>query len=110
MNGIFGFKCSPDMVSTKGTTYRTGEEGPTMVVAGPMAKYMDDIIMGFKVLLEKDKIEILKLNDDVDLKELNFFYSLEIMDPLISQIRPVMKDCVERYHIKCKKLIGDRLI
>lgn len=102
MNGIFGFKCSPNIVSTKGTTYRTGEEGPTMVVAGPMARYMDDVISGFKVLIGKDETEKLKLNDDVDVKRINFFYSLEIKDPAVSQIRDTIKDCVLRYIYMCK--------
>lgn len=67
-----------------------------MVVAGPMARYMEDIEAGLKVLIGKEMTDKLRLNEEVDVKQLKLFYSLEIDDPFVSQIRPIMKDCVER--------------
>lgn len=96
INGLFGHKCSPDIVSTKGTTYRKGTEGPTMVVAGPIAKYTEDLITMFKVLIGTEMTKKLRLNEKVDLKQIKIFYAVELMDPLVSQIRPIMKECAER--------------
>lgn len=48
--GIFGHKPTTGIVNMKGCTLRTGKEVNTMVVAGPMARYVKDIVAIFKVI------------------------------------------------------------
>lgn len=86
----------PRCVIISGLTYRTGDEGRTMVTAGPMARYTEDLIPLFKVLLG-EKTNQLQLDQQVNIKDLNVYFIFETGDPKCSSIRPEMCDAFSRY-------------
>lgn len=53
------------LISTKGLTFRTGTEKHTMVCAGPMSRHAEDLAPFLRVLVAKEYIHRLKLDDDV---------------------------------------------
>lgn len=65
-----------------------------MVSVGPMAKYAEDILPIFKVLLSESGLKKLKLDEEVNIKKLNVYYLLELNDPFASRERPEIKECV----------------
>lgn len=67
-----------------------------MVAVGPMAKYAEDILPLFKVLLSESGLKNLKLDKTVDVKKLNIFYILELNDPFVSMERSEIKECVTK--------------
>jgi fatty acid amide hydrolase 2 len=89
MCGIFAHKSTCNLISTNGLTYRTGKEKETMVVAGPMTKYSEDIIPMFKVLLGEN-VSKLKLDENVNLKDIKVYYVTDPKDPLVSPMREEM--------------------
>lgn len=83
--GIFGHKPTTGLISTKGLTLRTGLEGHTMVSAGPMCKYAQDLTPLLQVLVGKN-ISKLQLDAEVSLPDLKFFYMNETGDIRASSI------------------------
>ncbi|XP_055836819.1 fatty-acid amide hydrolase 2 [Episyrphus balteatus] len=72
--GIFGHKPTVGAINTKGCTFRTGKEKETMVVAGPMCRHATDLMPIFKVLVDPEMSTDLKLNEEVDVTKLRYFY------------------------------------
>lgn len=72
--GIFGHKPTVGAINIKGCTFRTGKEKETMVVAGPMSRYAEDLMPLFKVLVDPEMAPQLKLNEEVDITKLRYFY------------------------------------
>lgn len=72
--GISGHKPSANAINMAGCTFRTGKEKETMVCAGPMSRYASDLKPIFKVLLEPELKSVLKLDEQVDVKRLKYFY------------------------------------
>lgn len=72
--GIFGHKPSAGAVNMAGCTFRTGKEQETMVCAGPMTRHASDLRPIMKVLLEPALHSVLKLDEQVDVKSLRYFY------------------------------------
>ncbi|XP_054747514.1 fatty-acid amide hydrolase 2 [Anastrepha obliqua] len=72
--GIFGHKPTTGAVNMRGCTFRSGDEENTMVSAGPMTRYADDLIPIMKVLIEPNMEKKLRLDEPVDLKNLRYFY------------------------------------
>lgn len=89
MCGIFGHKPTCDIINTRGMTYRSGKEKDSMVVAGPMTRYAEDIIPLLKVL-SGENAEKLNLNKKADIKDLKIYYVEDPQDPFISKTRPEM--------------------
>lgn len=83
--GLFGHKPTADIVSTKGLTYRTGEEITTMVAAGPMSRHSEDLLPFLKVLAGKNGCQ-LKLDSEINFKNLNVFYICEPGDLRVSSV------------------------
>lgn len=100
MCGIFGHKPSPNLISTNGLTFRTGKETETMVAAGPMVKYAEDLIPALKVLVGKN-VTKLKLDDYVNIRDVKIFYIEDPKDPFISPFRKETNQkffkCVEHF-------------
>lgn len=55
---------STGLITTKGLTFRTGEEGETMVSAGTITRFAEDITPMLKVLLG-DSVKELTLDKKV---------------------------------------------
>lgn len=78
-------------------TFRTGTEKQTMVVAGPMAKYAEDLIPLLDCLIEdRDKVAQLHLYVPVDVKRVKIYYILNPKDLFVSPFRAEMKDILVR--------------
>ncbi|KRT82571.1 amidase [Oryctes borbonicus] len=90
--GIFGHKSSQNLAPTKGLSFSKGDV-PTLSVAGPLAKHAEDLLPMFKVLLGKNAQE-LKLDEPVDLKQLNVFYMTSIKCLRAVQITKEMQNNV----------------
>lgn len=93
MCGIFGHKPTSDIVSTHGMTYRKGDEGPTIVVAGPMARHAEDLAPMLKVIAGANAN---KLKLDEPISKIKVFYSNELNDVLISRLRPEMVSLIDK--------------
>ncbi|XP_019773808.1 fatty-acid amide hydrolase 2-A isoform X2 [Dendroctonus ponderosae] len=89
MCGVFGHKISNSIVSTKGLTYRTGEEEETMVCVGPLARHVDDLLPFIK-LLAGSNADRLNLGLQVPVKKLKVYYVTNPKDPLMSPFREEM--------------------
>ncbi|KAJ9578564.1 hypothetical protein L9F63_005214 [Diploptera punctata] len=103
--GIFGHKPTTGLISTKGLTRRTGLEGHTMVSAGPMCKYAQDLAPFLQVLVGKN-ISKLQLDAEVSLADLKFFYMTETGDVRASSVSVDMLHALEKakthFHEICK--------
>lgn len=87
--GIFGHKPTKGVINTRGCTFRSGNEVNTMVAAGPMARYADDLIQLMKVLTEPKMCKELQLESPVNLKTIQYFY---IPSNSMIQCNPIGKD------------------
>lgn len=83
--GVFGHKPTTGLISTKGLTFRTGEEGETMVTAGPITRYAEDIKPFLKVLLG-DKTSLLNLDQKVNLQDVKVAYCVNPQDLRVSPV------------------------
>lgn len=88
MSGIFGHKPTPELVSTRGCDLRNGTEKGTMLCAGPMVRHARDLRAIFKVLVGPELVLSLKLDDQIDVKKLRYFYCLDNDDIVCSRICP----------------------
>ncbi|GLG94640.1 Fatty-acid amide hydrolase 2 [Gryllus bimaculatus] len=95
--GIFGHKPTTGLTPTRGLTLRTGEEGRTMVSAGPMSRYVQDLAPLLRVLIGEDKaVKELQLDDEVPLANLQVVYSDALGDIRASAMRPDMMEPLMR--------------
>ncbi|XP_025195945.1 fatty-acid amide hydrolase 2-A [Melanaphis sacchari] len=84
--GLFGHKLTTGFISTKGMTFRKGTEKQTMVSAGPITKYAEDLTPVIKALLGPEKSLELKINQEVDLSSLKYYYVDKPNDARVSPI------------------------
>lgn len=95
--GVFGHKPTTGLVSTKGLTFRTGKDGRTMVSAGPMSRYVQDLEPLLRVLVGEEKVKKeLKLDTEVSLQDLQVVYSDDLGDLRCSLVRPDLLEPVMR--------------
>ncbi|KAK9752655.1 Amidase [Popillia japonica] len=74
--GIFGHKPSPNLTPNKGLGFSKGDV-PTLSVAGPLTKHVEDLLPMLKVLVGEN-ISKVKLDEYVNVKNLNVFYITSI--------------------------------
>ncbi|XP_060522427.1 fatty-acid amide hydrolase 2-like [Cylas formicarius] len=91
MCGVFGHKPTSHLISTRGLTFRTGDEEQTIVVVGCMTKFAEDLIPFLKVLVGKN-VDKLKLDRPVFVNKLKVYYVTDPRDPLVSPFRDEMKN------------------
>ncbi|XP_050525931.1 fatty-acid amide hydrolase 2-A [Daktulosphaira vitifoliae] len=84
--GVFGHKLTTGLINTKGMTYRMGTEKDTMVSAGPITKYAEDLTPVIKALVGPEKSLEMKLDDEVELSSLKYFYVDDPKDLRLSAI------------------------
>nr|XP_022916721.1 fatty-acid amide hydrolase 2-A-like [Onthophagus taurus] len=99
--GIFGHKPSNDVISTKGLTFRSGNEGPTLVTSGPMAKKSEDLLPMLKIITKNDFR--LKLNQEIDVTKIKIFYSTSIE---CFKNGPIGNDCLKAVEKAAKYFDG----
>lgn len=96
--GVYGFKITGGLISTKGMSFRNGKESRTMVSAGPMVKHAEDLLPFLKCFVYPDKLPLLKLDESFDLKNLKVFYIEQPGDMKVSPVNGemvgAMRKCV----------------
>ncbi|KAH8312455.1 hypothetical protein KR044_010819 [Drosophila immigrans] len=97
--GVFGHKPSAGAINMAGCTFRTGKETETMVCAGPMSRHATDLRPIMSVLLEPSIRGVLKLEQQVDLKRLRYFY---VANNGMRQCNPINKE-TERVMYKVRQ-------
>ncbi|PNF23846.1 hypothetical protein B7P43_G13733 [Cryptotermes secundus] len=93
--GIFGHKPTTGLISTKGLSKRTGQEENTMVTAGPLCRYAQDLLPFLQVMVGNN-ISKLKLNAEVSLKDIQFFYMEKSGDLRSSSVCEEMRLALRR--------------
>ncbi|XP_039296435.1 fatty-acid amide hydrolase 2 isoform X2 [Nilaparvata lugens] len=94
--GIFGHKPTSGLTSSRGMTFRKGTEKNSMVSAGTMTKYAEDITPLLKVLIGPENIPKLKLDSEVDISKVNVVYVEEPGDMRVSPVSDTLKCAVRR--------------
>lgn len=78
-------------------TFRNGDEKQTMVVAGPMTKYAEDLTPLLDCLIEdRDKAAQLKLYKNIDINTIKIYFISNPKDVFISPFRSEMNDILKR--------------
>lgn len=95
--GIFGHKPTTGIINTRGCSFRTGKETSTMVVVGPMCRYVDDMIGMFKVLAGPQKSLELRLDQTVDVKKFKYFYIRESGELRCNSVSQDLQDAMTKY-------------
>lgn len=117
--GVFGHKPSKNVVNMRGCTFRSGNEKETMAVAGPMARYAEDLMPILKVIADTHMSDVLKLDQQVDLKKLSYFYipssNMRQTSPVNREAQSMMRKIKEHFkvvsgkEVKLAKLPGANL-
>lgn len=92
--GIFGHKPTKNAVNMRGCTFRSGKEQNTMASAGPLARYAKDLMPIFKVIAGQEMSKTLKLDQQVNLKSVRYFYipcnNMTQCNPVTGEIQSIM--------------------
>ncbi|GAB0087693.1 fatty-acid amide hydrolase 2 [Sergentomyia squamirostris] len=78
--GIFGHKASVGVVNLRGCSYRTGEEKNTMLAAGLLSRYSEDLLPMLKILVGPTLVTTMELDRKVELKKVRYMYLPQIQD------------------------------
>lgn len=111
MNGIFGHKPSPGIVSNQGQLPNTGHLFDRFLSTGPICRYATDLLPMFKILAENNVSE-LKLDRKIDINKIKIYYMDEGGHPFCTPVTSEMKEAQrkvinyfeENYGIKSQKL------
>ncbi|KAJ8921403.1 hypothetical protein NQ315_003019 [Exocentrus adspersus] len=111
-NGVFGHKPSARIVSIKGHFPNCYDEKfKNSLVIGPMARYAKDLRLALKVLVGDKQATQLRLNEKVDLSNLNVFF-MEDADSFLeirvqSEIKKAVREAVKHLKTHCGAKIKD---
>lgn len=94
--GVFGHKLTTGYINTKGMTFRNGTEKHTIVSAGPLTKYAEDLIPVIKALLGPEKSLELKIDQEVDTSSLKYYYVNNPGDTRVSPISDELQIILDR--------------
>ncbi|RZF36878.1 hypothetical protein LSTR_LSTR004566 [Laodelphax striatellus] len=94
--GIFGHKPTSGLTSSRGMTFRKGTEKNSMVSAGTMTKFAEDITPLLKVLIGPENIPKLQLDTEVDLSKVNVVFVDEPGDMRVSPVSNALKTAVRK--------------
>ncbi|KAG7189062.1 hypothetical protein KM043_008643 [Ampulex compressa] len=104
-NGVFGFKPSEGLTSLKGIGMRQQDNPHSMAEVGPICKRAEDLTPFLKVLIG-DKVQKVKLDDPVDMKDLSIFYQESSGDIRASKVNKVMRNALLKAVNHFKELTG----
>ncbi|XP_061379301.1 fatty-acid amide hydrolase 2-like [Danaus plexippus] len=102
--GLFGHHPTAGTTNTKGSFYRTGEED-SMYCLGFISKHVEDLGPLTKIVAG-DKADLLKLDRNVDCKDIKFYYIESSNDCHVSPIQPEIKDAMNRVIKKLQEDFG----
>ncbi|KAI5636580.1 amidase domain-containing protein [Phthorimaea operculella] len=87
--GMFGYQPTAGTINMRGIVWRKGDED-SMAALGFISKHAEDLGPLIKVIAG-DKAGLLKLDRDIDVKNLKFYYTKGSSDCLVSPIDPEIK-------------------
>ncbi|KAH0568903.1 fatty-acid amide hydrolase 2-A-like isoform X1 [Cotesia glomerata] len=84
--GVFGHKPTPGWVSTDGHMPGSADPmWPSFLTLAPMARYADDLLFFLKIMMQSN-VAISHINEQVNIKDINFHYFEEIPSFLTHKI------------------------
>ncbi|KAH9637020.1 hypothetical protein HF086_007383 [Spodoptera exigua] len=92
--GMFGHHPTPGNTNLRGIVFRTGEDQETMVSLGFISKHVEDLGPLTKIIAG-EKAPLLKLDRDVDFKDIKFYYLERSQDMLLSSVRADLKGAMK---------------
>lgn len=104
-NGIFGHKSTRYAVSNTGQHPEpVNKEQDGYSVIGPMCRRAEDLLPLLKVLVKKQNLSELNLDEPVDIKKLRYFYQENDTDGfLISKVSADIRECFKKFVVYMKK-------
>ncbi|KAG8322183.1 hypothetical protein J6590_028254 [Homalodisca vitripennis] len=94
--GLFGHMPTTGLISTKGIYFRTGEEtDPTMSTAGTLTRYAEDISPILKLLVGEN-VDKLKLDTQVDMKQLRLSFVDDLNEMRMSRLNGETRNVLEK--------------
>ncbi|CAH0720510.1 unnamed protein product, partial [Brenthis ino] len=92
--GMFGHHPTAGTTKTKGCFYRDGKE-ESMLSLGFISRHVEDLgpLTG---IIAGDNASLLKLDRQIDMKDIKFYYMESTNDPRVSPLRQEMKDAMQR--------------
>ncbi|KAM3959609.1 fatty-acid amide hydrolase 2 [Aphomia sociella] len=100
--GMFGHHPTADTTNLRGVFFRKGDEGTSMFALGFISKHVEDLAPLTKVVAG-DKADLLKLDREVDIKNLKYYYMETSYDCQVSPMRSEMKAVMEKVVSKLKR-------
>ncbi|KAF2901282.1 hypothetical protein ILUMI_04900 [Ignelater luminosus] len=95
--GVFGHKPSKGIISNKGQyPYPASEIQQNMLGIGPLCRRAEDLLPIMKILVNKDVLPELKLDETVDIRNLRFCYQETDMGSIL--ISPVNQEIRELFN------------
>ncbi|XP_033184493.1 fatty-acid amide hydrolase 2 isoform X1 [Bombus vancouverensis nearcticus] len=104
-NGVFGFQSTAGLTPLKGIGLRKEDYPNSMAGVGPMCKKAEDLVPILKVLVG-EKISLLKLDAEVDIKCLNIFYQENSGDIRASKVNSEMRAALLKVVQHFKEITG----
>jgi len=95
--GVASHKPSPKIISVKGhnPTGLDEEAWLKYFVVGPMTRYVSDLMPLFNVLVKPEYKEVLKLNENVDLKRIKIYYMTHTGNVLNNRVDGELKTLIK---------------
>ena len=98
-NGIFGHKPTKYVVSNIGQYPAANTDAQNLMLGiGPMSRFATDLKPMLKVLANKDKLPLLRLDEPVDIKKIKFYYQEESGGNLLSPVESDLKEAMQKVH------------
>ncbi|KAJ2945421.1 hypothetical protein O0L34_g232 [Tuta absoluta] len=101
--GMFGYQPTAGIINTRGLAFRKGGE-ESMAALGFISKHAEDLGPLMKVIAG-DKADLLKLDRDINIKNLKFYYTEGSDDILVSPINPEIKAAMYRVVAKISEQV-----
>ncbi|CAG9788524.1 unnamed protein product [Diatraea saccharalis] len=102
--GMFGYNPTADVVNLKGIFSRNGQEPSSMLCFGFISKHMEDQAPLMKVIAG-DKAHLLRLDREVDIKDIKVFFTSSINDIWMSSPNAELKDVMNRVILKLGQIL-----
>nr|XP_049704213.1 fatty-acid amide hydrolase 2 [Helicoverpa armigera] len=93
--GMFGHHPTPGTTDCRGVLFRNGEEKDSMLALGFISKHVEDLGPLTKIIAG-DKAPLLKLDREINFKDIKFYYMEKSKDLSVSTIRADLRGAMKR--------------
>ncbi|KAJ8714862.1 hypothetical protein PYW08_004843 [Mythimna loreyi] len=88
--GVFGHHPTPGTTNLRGICFRPAEDQGSMLALGFISKHVEDLAPLTKIIAG-DKAPLLKLDRDIDFKDIKFYYMETAQDLSVSSVRSCLR-------------------